>query len=127
MELWGIFGGFFEGDFEKIPHQKPCIFKASGGFWGIGELFLYIYMKCFYNIYKDYEKKPPIPHFWCFESFQIALVDKLLINKQKKSFLGFWKIEHFRCKRKRKYPIRKELGTLLLVAETGLEPATSGL
>ena len=61
LERWGIFGGFFEGDFEKIPHQKPCIFKASGGFWGIGELFLYIYMKCFYNIYKDCEKKAPNP------------------------------------------------------------------
>ena len=57
---------FFEGDFEKIPHQKPCIFKAFGGFWGIGELFLYIYMKCFYNIYKDCEKKAPNPPLLAF-------------------------------------------------------------
>lgn len=40
--LWGLFtpdGGFFRGVFEKIPHKKVSVFKASWDFWGNGELF----------------------------------------------------------------------------------------
>ena len=37
--LWGLFGGFFRGIFEKIPHKKVSVFKAFVDFWGNGELF----------------------------------------------------------------------------------------
>lgn len=36
---WGLFGGFFRGIFEKIPHKKVGVFKAFGDSWGNGELF----------------------------------------------------------------------------------------
>lgn len=69
---WGLFGGFFRGIFEKIPHKKVSVFKAFGDFWGNGELFfkyirMYNNIKIYIGLRKNAPQSPILPPLDLFE------------------------------------------------------------